>query len=91
MLENSGKEQLDNGDVVRNRCNLNLHPQLLIYSVQPDFFKDEITNKDYADLVCGLAIGVPCNHDLQKTEVKLKYDVNDIYMHLLNLQSEGEY
>ncbi len=91
LLENSGKEQLDNGDVVRNRCNLNLHPQLLIYSVQPDFFKDEITNKDYADLVCGLAIGVPCNHDLQKTEVKLKYDVNDIYMHLLNLNSEGEY
>lgn len=82
-----GSKELDNNDVVRNKPNLQLSPQLIIYSVQPNFFMDAVDEKEYKNLICGLAIGIPCGNDLKKTELKLKYDVNDIFMFNLDRES----
>ena len=89
LQESCDSEELTNNDVVRNQPNLPLKPQLIIYSVQPNFFRDAVDEKEYKNLICGLAIGVPCGKDLKKTELKLKYDVNDIFMFNLDRETES--
>lgn len=77
---------ISNTTVVRNGPNLKLSPQLIIYSVEPNFYLEAVNEKDYKNLMCGLGIGIPCTDDLGRLDLKVKYDVNDIY--LLNLEQE---
>lgn len=78
--------EISNTTVVRNGPNLKLSPQLIIYSVEPNFYLEAVNEKEYKNLICGLGIGIPCTEDLGRFDLKIKYDVNDIY--LLNLEQE---
>ena len=84
LIAISEEKQLLNNDVVRNKPMLNLSPQLLIYSVKPNFYKDAVVESDYMNLICGLVIAIPCSKDLKRTELKLQYDVNEIFLQNLN-------
>ena len=82
----SKNKEITNTNVVRNGPNLKLSPQLIIYSVEPNFYLEAVNEKEYKNLICGLGIGIPCTDDLGRLDIKVKYDVNDIY--LLNLEQE---
>lgn len=74
------KNSLSNTDIVRNQPNLPLKPQLIIYSIQPNFIRDAVQEKDYKNLLCGLAIGVPCTKNLERSTLKVRYVVNDTFL-----------
>ncbi len=82
-------KELSNTAIARNKPRLNLNPQLIIYSVQPNFFKDPVFKKDYQDIICALGLAVPCTGDLERTRLKINYDVNDIYRY--NLPDDYKY
>ena len=78
------KDSLSNTDIVRNQPNLPLDPQLIIYSIQPNFIRDAVHEKDYKNLLCGLAIGVPCTKNLERSSLKVRYVVNDTFLFNVN-------
>lgn len=86
LLDENNK--IDNYDYLRNKAKLKLNPQLIIYSVDP-VFNDSTDPKLYKNLICGLGIGVPCTNDLERTELKMNYEINDTYE--FNLSEEVVY